>query len=98
MHSVILLELRTLLRFPHEHHDRTRTSKHRVAAPLISLPCCDEMAKSLLKELFIDLDLCHDEFREGGDGRDSMLGEIWKKNEERDEETRCALLAPEIVD
>lgn len=60
MHGVILVEFGILLHLAH-HDDNGRDAGEDaiIGGALIILPSTDEMRYALVKELRVDLDLCH---------------------------------------
>lgn len=59
MNSIVLLKLRRFLGFAHQHQNRGGTAEQRVAAAFIGLPCGNEVRQALLKQVLVDLDICH---------------------------------------
>lgn len=68
MNRIVFLKLQIFLRLAHQNEEGRCTTKQRVARSLVGLPCCNKMTQSLLENILVDLDICHDVERIG-DGR-----------------------------
>lgn len=58
---IVLLKLRSIFSFAHQHQDRGGTIEERVSTPLVSLPCRYKVRQTFLEESLVDFDICHSE-------------------------------------
>lgn len=60
MHGIVLVEFRILLDLAHHDGDGGDAGENAIlGGALIIFPSVDEMRNALMKELGVDLDLCH---------------------------------------
>lgn len=59
VNGIVLLKLRGIFSFAHQHQDRGGTIEERVPSPLVSLPCRYKVRQTFLEEVLVDFDICH---------------------------------------
>jgi len=60
MNGVVLVKYSLLFGFSHQDDNRAGTIEDSISSAFICFPGRDELAETLMKEFFINFDLCHD--------------------------------------